>query len=119
MKTADNEQNKPPLTAKRAKDILGKIALIGLTYHKEGQPPERMQLYGKVTKVTKHGISLELDGSHRGEVFNLPPGINAFKYAMPGYYHFHSSDEGVENPDFIVTYSIYPNKETYTKMKTD
>jgi hypothetical protein len=113
MKTNKDTAQKPSSTAHQAKDIIGKIALIGLTYYQEGQPPELKQLYGRVTKVNKQGISLELEGSHKGELFNLPPGIKAFEFAMPGYYRFRSSDEGVENPDFIVTYTIYPDKDTF------
>jgi hypothetical protein len=113
MKTKKDLDPKPSSTALQAKDIIGKIALIGLTYHQEGQPPELKQLYGRVTRVNKQGISLQLEGSHKGELFNLPPGINAFEFAKPGYYRFRSSDEGVENPDFIVTYNVYSNKDTF------
>ena len=112
--TVKNKADEPSSTARQAK-VIGKIAVIGLTYYKKGQPPELKQLYGRVIKVNKRVISVELDGSHSGEVFNLPPAINIFEYAEPGYYRFRSSDEGVENPDFIVTYKIYPNEETFKK----
>jgi hypothetical protein len=116
MKSSKNKSIQPSKKARRAKEILGKIALVGLTYIREGQPPERKQFYGKVTEVKNKRILLELHGSHETEIFSLPPGINAFEYAKPGYYRFRSSDEGVENPDFLVTYTIYPNKKSYIKL---
>jgi hypothetical protein len=58
-------------------------------------------------------------GSHKGEVFDLPPDISAFKYAKPGYYRFRSADEGVENPDFIVTYSTYSSKDSHKEMNRE
>jgi hypothetical protein len=112
-KPTKNKPGKPFLAARRVKDVIGKVVLIGLTYYKDGQQPELKQLYGRVTNASKGGIDVELDGSHKGEVFTLPPGIRAFEYAGPGYYRFRSSEEGVENPDFIVTYDIYSNKQTY------
>ena len=119
MKSKKATANKPPSAARRMTDILGKIALIGLTYYKENQPPELKQLYGKVIKVTRRGITVELDGLHKGEVFGLPPGIRAFKHAEPGYYRFCSSEDGVENPDFIVTYCVYYDEETYKTMNSE
>jgi hypothetical protein len=101
------------------KEIIGKIALIGLTYYKLKQPVERRQLYGKVRTANKHGIIVELLGSHNGEKFTLPPGIDAFVYAEPGYYRFRSSEGGVENPDFVVTYNIYRDEVTFKASRAN
>jgi hypothetical protein len=96
----------------RAKDVVGKLILIGLTYFDQnGQVTEQKQLYGKITAANKSKISVRLQGVHKGEIFRLPPDTQALKEAQPGEYRLHATGDIVINPDLIVTYEINSSHE--------
>ena len=67
MKENNSKGKKSPSGPARAKSVVGKFVLIGLTYlDAEGQIVELRQYYGKITVANKHQISVKLQGLNEG-----------------------------------------------------
>jgi hypothetical protein len=92
----------------RARAMIGKTMLIGLTYLEPGGDRVE-QLHGEVVSVdSRRGIDLCLAGLRSGEVFRLPPDLSHVYEAPPGRYTLRATGEVVENPDFTATWEIHP-----------
>lgn len=89
----------------RARQLLGKRALVGITrLNPDDSVIEQVQFYGTVEAVdARNGITLLLEGSSKGERFNLPPALHFFEPARPGQYTLRSTGETVTDPDYLVT----------------
>jgi hypothetical protein len=97
-------------------DLLSKTCVIGLSYFdKDGELLKQSQYAGMVTQVDREqGISVQLrhsDASIEKPVFILPPNLAAWFKAPPGHYRHAPSGVDVENPDYLVTWSIYRTQE--------
>ncbi len=89
-----------------AEIYIGKHLLAGLTYrNSKGEVIKRIQLHGKITRITKDGIFFNrADGA--GE-FALPSDLESLKPAIPGAeYRLKSTDEVVRNADYISNWII-------------
>src|SRR5262249_43363965 len=101
---ADEPSPPAPDTA-RAAELLGKHVLIGLTYcNADGTPARQEQLHGHVSRVAADVIGIRLSGS--GAEFTVPPDLEAFQPAGPGVYRLSATGEEVENPDYLVSWTI-------------
>jgi hypothetical protein len=105
---SNNERSgKPVGRLEKAKAIINKHVVIGLTYYDhEGTFLEQKQMHGKVISVDKNCIMVELDGLRAGETFCLPRDLRAFRKASPGIYRLKSTGEEVVNPDYTTAWNI-------------
>ena len=105
---SDNTAQRPEWDQAKANALIGKYALIGITYlTHEGTVRERKELHGVITAADpRSGITIDLKGLSAGTVFRLPPELRAWEPAAPGEYHLHSTGEVVGNPDVLCTWSV-------------
>jgi hypothetical protein len=90
----------------RAEKLKGSTVLVGLTLNEpEGQRQE--QFYGTVMSADPNeGIILRLDGSRSGEIYTLPPALDAFFPAPSGSYRLRDTGEVVIDPDYTTTWEF-------------
>ncbi len=85
--------------------VVGKYLVIGLTYvDHQGEVTHQAQLHGRVDRVEKHCLIIK---GPSGEEFSMPADIRAIEPATPGLYRFRSTGECVEDPDFMMTWTIH------------
>lgn len=106
-------QQKDQEVMEEGKAYIGKHLLAGLTYlDSEGEVMKRIQLHGKITRITKSGIFFNrADG--KGE-FALPPDLESLEPATPGAeYRLKSTGEVVRDVDYISHWilDVPPDKE--------
>ncbi len=93
-------------------ELLSKTCVIGLSYFgKDEKLLKQTQYAGTVTQVDAElGISVQLqhsDNTVEQAVFIVPPNLAAWFKAPPGHYRHAASGVDMENPDYLVTWSIY------------
>jgi hypothetical protein len=93
----------------KAKEIVGNHILVGITYlDKSGEFESQQQFHGEVLSASSaDGILVKLKGKRDGEEYNLPPDTSCIWKADPGIYTLRSSDEKVENPDYLCTWEVH------------
>lgn len=99
-------QRKDQEEMKEGKAYIGKHLLAGLTYRdSKGEVIKRIQLHGKITRITKEGIFFNrADG--KGE-FALPLDIDSLELAIPGAeYRLKATGEVVRDADYISNWII-------------
>jgi hypothetical protein len=102
---------RPDWSDDRASALVGKYALIGLTFvdHDENIISQ-VQRHGRIHEAdASHGIAIRLvaHGQHwDGEMYRLPPDLSAFVDAPPGEYRLRSTGEVVVNPDVTASWTI-------------
>ena len=83
--------------------MIGMRVLIGITRVSAAETTQE-QMYGVVISAhERNGFQLRLEGKRDGEIFTLPPHIDAFHKAKPGAYHLRSTSEVVIDPDYTTT----------------
>lgn len=94
------------------KQIQGKYLLIGISYiDAEGNIESQQQLHGTVERSSREeGIVVQLKGFFKGEKVQLPPDTTSITKAERGMYKLITTNEDVENPDFICAFNVH--KET-------
>jgi hypothetical protein len=91
-----------------AEKLHGSTVLVGLTIN-EPDRPRQQQFYGTVMSAgPEEGVVLRLEGRRSGEVYTLPPDLEAFLPAEPGSYELRETGELVVDPDYTATWSITP-----------
>ncbi len=86
---------------------LGKYILVDITYRDaQGKELRREQLHGDIKSATADGILIALRGKKEGETWNMPPSLEAMVPAKSGSYTLETTGEVIEDPDFIVTWSL-------------
>ena len=93
----------------RAQALLGKRALVGITYlEADGKTvTAQVQLHGVIVSVDRiAGIELSRRGQNEGESFWLPAATGPFEEATPGAYTLHTTGEVIANPDFLSTWTV-------------
>jgi hypothetical protein len=96
----------------KAKEMINKRVVIGITYlDPGGEAIDSTQMYGKVISVNPDSVKVELEGSHKGEIFSLPRDLRAFHKAEPGTYTLKCSGEEVEDPDYTTVWNITKSPE--------
>ncbi len=96
-----------------AKDMIGKIMLVGITYIKShGELHSQSQFFGMVLSANaEEGIKLQLAGQHAGKEYNLPPDTSCIWKAGPGVYTLSESKEKLDNPDYLCTWEIHQKND--------
>lgn len=91
-----------------AATLVGAYVLVGITDQShDGETLGLRQLHGIVRSVSQqNGIVIDLHGSHAGEEYTLPPGPLLFQPARPGTYRLRSTNEEVQDPDFIANWIV-------------
>ena len=93
-----------------AQRLEGALVLVGLAWiQPEGKRQE--QFFGTVMAVDpRDGVTLRLEGRRAGEIYRLPPDLEAFEAAAPGSYRLSETGEFVDDPDFTSTWTLTPPK---------
>jgi len=63
-------------------------------------------MHGIIESVSNKGINISLRGVYEGKSCNMPPALDAILPAKPGSYHLYSTDETIDNPDFVSTWDV-------------
>ena len=63
-------------------------------------------MHGKIIKVDKNYIAVDLEGVNAGTTYYLPRNLHAFRKASKGIYKLHSTGEEIVNPDYITTWNV-------------
>jgi hypothetical protein len=89
----------------KPEELLGKTVVVGLTYvAPDGTIRERFQFHGEVVGIDESGVSVR---EPSGEIFTLPPSLDAFERAISGAeYRLRSSGVVVSEPDFVASWTI-------------
>jgi hypothetical protein len=92
----------------RAKDIIGKNILLGITNKRKSNDEEEIlekkQYFGKIIRATFHeGVVIQK--SDNSEI-TLPPDITYIQKAPPGEYKLRSSGEIIINPEYLSIWEI-------------
>jgi RNase P/RNase MRP subunit p29 len=89
----------------QAASLVGKHALIGLTYvDADGTVRRQVQIHGRITAVDETKVTMRLHGSD--QEFTLPPDLAIFEPAQPGEYRLRSTGEVVVDPDLLASWTI-------------
>jgi len=97
-------------------ELQSKTCVIGLAYFaKEGELLKQTQYAGVVTNVDRElGISVQLRHSEADTgkpVFILPPNLDAWFKAPAGRYRNAQFGVDIEDPDYLVTWSIFRTRK--------
>ncbi len=97
-----------PIDATLAENMLNKTVLVTLNCMNEFDDLQAVeQFHGKIVRIN-HDEGLVVLRDDNAEEFNLPPELEHYQVAKPGRYQLVESDVEIENPDFIVDWTIYP-----------
>lgn len=88
--------------------LFGRHAVVGLTFVDDDSVVNQEQLHGDLVRVEDHVLILKLSD---GREYGLPLDPRAIELAPPGLYRFRSTGEVVENPDLMITFTIYASKQ--------
>lgn len=86
--------------------LVGKYALVGVAWTEKGA--ERAEQYhGRIVSADPEvGISVECEGTWKGETFVIPPSTDFVQPAQPGEYRLRTTGETIVNPDVLTTWRI-------------
>ena len=89
--------------------MIGKYLIIGLTYVDSNEEViEQTQLHGRIDRLEGQCfVFKKLDG----EEFSLPADLRAMSPAAPGCYKMRATGEVVEDPDYIMTWTVMRGAE--------
>mgnify|MGYP003349345298 CR=1 FL=1 len=91
----------------KAAALIGKSILIGISYlNEEGEEETRVSTHGVIQTATPEGVRVALKGEREGQSWNMPPNLDVISPIEPGIYRLGEGAEAVENPDFVVIWSI-------------
>ncbi|MET0027610.1 MAG: hypothetical protein ABW101_08225 [Candidatus Thiodiazotropha sp.] len=102
---------------KKAKELIGKYILVGITYlDSNGEIESQQQLHGSIKRATEdEGILIQLAGVYDGEEWNMPPVTSSITKAEPGEYKLRSTGEVVTDPNFLCKWEVHrPKDDTET-----
>jgi GNAT superfamily N-acetyltransferase len=111
---SDDIHERPVWDETIAKDVVGKVLLVGLTYlEANGELIEQQQFFGTVVSAdSRKGILLSLEGRRAGEQYNLPPDTRGIEIASRGEHRLRATGEVVIDPDYTVMFSIAKKDES-------
>jgi len=106
MVLSDTEGN-PLFNEARARFMLGKRVLVGLTTLSESEEVfSRRQFVGTVSEVDGNGIALELAD---GTTYWMPPDCSGIEEAQPAEYRLRDSGDVVVDPDYVCSWTLQPD----------
>jgi hypothetical protein len=109
MPPADEYDRSPQWDQSEADWLIGKYALVGITYlEPDGKTlKSKAQYHGRIVSADKDkGFAIECAGKWAGSMMGLPPVLSAFRPAKPGEYKLHATGEVVTDPDVLATWTI-------------
>jgi hypothetical protein len=94
--------DRPPFWLEKARRLVGKRVLIGITYvDAADRPLDQRQYHGVIESADERsGFAIRIDAE---SVEWLPPHVAAFSLAAPGDCRLRSTGEVVANPDLFST----------------
>jgi len=100
-----------PIDAQLAEKMLNKTVLVSMSCMNEFDDLQTVeQFHGKIMRINQQeGLVVLRDD--KDEEFNLPPELDHYQEAKAGSYQLVESDVVIENPDYIVDWTIYPPGE--------
>ena len=100
---ATSEDGRPLINEARARFMLGKMTLVGLTTRsKDGAVNQDQFVCTLIDIEPTRGLHMRLvDGS----AYVLPPDVRNFEEARPGSYRLRASQTVVTDPDYISTWT--------------
>jgi hypothetical protein len=103
-----SEHWEPYFDEEKAKAIIGKHLLVGVTHRNHYEEITGLeQFHGEIIRASREeGIILRLSGS--GEERWVPPDLSRLEPASPGQYKLKGSGEIVTDPDLLSTWTVYP-----------
>ena len=108
---ASTKSSGPDWDADRARWLVGKHVLVGVTHlAADGKSiANQEQFHGMVmTAVEGRGIEIAcLGGAHESETVMLPPVTAPFLNAKPGKYTLRATGEVITNPDATASWTIH------------
>jgi hypothetical protein len=106
------EHWEPYFDEEKAKAIIGKHLLVGVTYRNRNEEVTGVeQFHGEIIRATREeGIILRLGSS--GEERWVPPDLSRLEPATPGNYKLKGTGEVVVDPDFLSMWTVYPPKQS-------
>ena len=89
----------------KAQTMVGKYVLVGVNRcDTENTVSSTEQIHGKVLRASEdEGLVILLSN---GNEFALPPLLNCYQPADEGIYKLKSTNEEVNNPDYIATFNV-------------
>jgi hypothetical protein len=94
------------LSRNKSTALLGSHVLVGLTYLRpDDELVRRLEFHGTVESVREDII--EVRRADNGDIFTLPPALDAFEPAAPGEYRLRSTGEVVVDPDFTCIMEVH------------
>ena len=109
MPPVDPPEGPPPWDQDEADWLVGKYALVGVTYlEADGQTvTSKGQYHGRIVSADKeNGFKIECEGTWAGRTMDLPPDLSAFRVADSRDYRLRSTGETVKDPDVLATWTI-------------
>lgn len=89
------------------KNILNKIILVSVKYYNsKNELINRYDFSGTVISVDSQCISIK---KTHGGIFTLPPCTSHIISLEPGEYKSSSTGEIIKDPDFYISWNLYPN----------
>lgn len=87
-------------------ELLDKLVLVGLNYFDtEGCVQRQNQISGKVIQVcAAQGIKIRLQNGN----VDIPADLSAWHKAPRGHYKLEQSNSVVVDPDYLVTWNVFP-----------
>ncbi len=100
-----------PIDPQLAEQMLNKSLLVSISCMNEFDDLQAMeQFFGTIVRINADE-GLVVLREDNGEEFNLPPELDHYQQAKPGSYQLVESDIIIENPDYLVDWSLYPPGE--------
>jgi hypothetical protein len=109
MPSTEESDGPPAWDQDEADWLIGKYVLVGITYlASDGETVKsQAQYHGRIVSADpKVGFKIECEGRWAGQTMGLPPVLEAFRPADPGKYRLRATEEVVEDPDVLATWSI-------------
>jgi hypothetical protein len=106
--TPGDDPDDVPWDQERADLLLGKYALVGVTYTEADDTVlSHAQYHGRIVSVDRNtGIKIECEGIWAGRTMGLPPALSAFNPTELPEYRLNSTGEVVTNADVMTTWTV-------------
>jgi hypothetical protein len=100
----------PSFDQELANSYRGKYILVGVTYlDPSGNVSSQVQVHGVIESASaRDGIQIALRGVCEGQLWTMPPALDAIHPATRGRYTLRTTGETVDDPDLLATWDVYP-----------
>ena len=104
----DDNSSSPSWDQAAADALLGRYALVGITYmNPDDTVQSHAQYHGRIVSVDrKDGIKIACEGVWEGRTMSLPPVLDAFQPAELPKYRLNSTGEVVTEADVLTTWTV-------------